>query len=310
MGWSNVASAVLSATTVIIDSDNPEAGIFVYSPNPGQGNLVLSITAQAGTDPYDNAFPEGIYIGNDSDQATLWLTIQDSTASLYFPTPPIESDIKNDSQITGGIETVGGGTLPFLVILSPQVSVRDDFTQISLYGSSTDEGVIAGLTLNYTAVSSSGESNNYVEVNQFGGQLVGMSDAIEPTNTAEPLAFVETTHQATLATDWDQGSPPLSYKMLSPYLVQLSGRIVWTGSGEGPPTSGSLVTTLPEFYIPSFLQVLTVICQTQIAPEVGEIDTSGNLTVYPNSSILNTSSSYKTWSFDGVLFPTGWHVPS
>lgn len=38
------------------------AGIFVYSPAPGLGNLIGSWAAQAGTDPYGNAYPQGLNV--------------------------------------------------------------------------------------------------------------------------------------------------------------------------------------------------------------------------------------------------------
>ena len=59
MGWTNVASSVLTANTVIVVAGTPNAGIFVYSPVPAAGNLITSITATAGTDPYGNIYLAG-----------------------------------------------------------------------------------------------------------------------------------------------------------------------------------------------------------------------------------------------------------
>ena len=59
MGWSNVASAVLTANTVIVTADAAGTGVFVYSGTPATGNLVASITATSGTDPFGNGFTAG-----------------------------------------------------------------------------------------------------------------------------------------------------------------------------------------------------------------------------------------------------------
>jgi len=52
MGWTNqlVSLILLSAQQAGF------SGLFVYSPAPGPGNLIASIAAQAGTDPYGNAY--------------------------------------------------------------------------------------------------------------------------------------------------------------------------------------------------------------------------------------------------------------
>lgn len=42
------------------------SGFFVYNPAPGAGNLVLSITGAAGTDPYANPYPTGLTVGKAS----------------------------------------------------------------------------------------------------------------------------------------------------------------------------------------------------------------------------------------------------
>ena len=57
MGWSNVAAAVLEVTTIIIEGGaGTGSGIFVYYPEPGNGNLVATLTPTSGTDPYGNNY--------------------------------------------------------------------------------------------------------------------------------------------------------------------------------------------------------------------------------------------------------------
>lgn len=43
------------------------SGLFGYSPSPGHGNLVFSIAAVPGTDPYGNAYQEGFTAYNTSN---------------------------------------------------------------------------------------------------------------------------------------------------------------------------------------------------------------------------------------------------
>jgi hypothetical protein len=45
---------------LIVTSGSGFTGLFVYSPIPGTGNLLASVTAQAGTDPYGNPYQASI----------------------------------------------------------------------------------------------------------------------------------------------------------------------------------------------------------------------------------------------------------
>jgi hypothetical protein len=49
--------------TVVLDGSN---GIFVYDGVPGAGNLMLSISSQAGVDPYGNVYPKGMMLKESS----------------------------------------------------------------------------------------------------------------------------------------------------------------------------------------------------------------------------------------------------
>lgn len=56
MPWSNNSVFQL----IILIPTGGFTGQFVYTPQPGNGNLIASTTAQSGTDPYGNAYLEGI----------------------------------------------------------------------------------------------------------------------------------------------------------------------------------------------------------------------------------------------------------
>lgn len=53
--WSNTSTEL-----VIIQAGGTFTGLFVYSPTIGAGNLIASIAAQAGTDPYGNSYVAGL----------------------------------------------------------------------------------------------------------------------------------------------------------------------------------------------------------------------------------------------------------
>jgi hypothetical protein len=59
------SSNIIRASVVII-TGGKGSGLFVYSPSPGTGNLVASITGASGTDQYGNAYGAGFNIGNQA----------------------------------------------------------------------------------------------------------------------------------------------------------------------------------------------------------------------------------------------------
>lgn len=67
MGWKNNLFQLL-----IIEDTAGFSGLFVYAPAPGHGNLIGSWTAQAGTDPYGNAYPAGLNVTVGSISGTTF----------------------------------------------------------------------------------------------------------------------------------------------------------------------------------------------------------------------------------------------
>jgi len=47
------------------------SGVFVYSPTPGTGNLIASVAAAAGTDPYGNVYQAGVFSYTGGGEAGL-----------------------------------------------------------------------------------------------------------------------------------------------------------------------------------------------------------------------------------------------
>src|SRR5215472_4787380 len=55
MGWENSFFSLL-----IVNASGGFTGLFVYSPTVGAGNLIASVSASSGTDPYGNALISGV----------------------------------------------------------------------------------------------------------------------------------------------------------------------------------------------------------------------------------------------------------
>lgn len=110
MGWSNVAGVVLQATTVIISGGAATLeGIFVYAGNPATGNLILSVAAQAGTDPYGNSFPQGYAAFGTGILAGVNMVLNDAAISWTQSTWTTPANIFTSQP----------GVDPFLTIQGP-----------------------------------------------------------------------------------------------------------------------------------------------------------------------------------------------
>jgi len=57
--WTNQAVSLI----VLTEQTTGFSGIFGYSPTVAHGNLIFSLSAAAGTDPYGNAYPQGLNLG-------------------------------------------------------------------------------------------------------------------------------------------------------------------------------------------------------------------------------------------------------
>ena len=60
--WSNTSTNLI----LLIEQVTGFSGIFGYSPAPGKGNLVFSLAAKAGTDPYGNQYLDGLTTYNNT----------------------------------------------------------------------------------------------------------------------------------------------------------------------------------------------------------------------------------------------------
>ncbi|MFL6116729.1 MAG: H-type lectin domain-containing protein [Catenulispora sp.] len=92
--WSNTASNLI----ILVEQISGYSGLFAYSPAPGTGNLVLSITALAGTDPYGNVYQAGLT--TYSTEGTI--NLLDTVATFLDTVNGSEIDI----EVGGGAATL------------------------------------------------------------------------------------------------------------------------------------------------------------------------------------------------------------
>lgn len=125
MGWSNVASAVLEANTVIVIAGQPNTGIFLYNGTPATGNLIGSWAAAAGTDPYGNAYPRGLASFTNSSLPDIGLDLGRlliGTGATSWPNAASISGLNTPGQIRVATGTTNTNTAPVLADFFPGTS--------------------------------------------------------------------------------------------------------------------------------------------------------------------------------------------
>lgn len=206
MVWNTSAFQLL-----IISATGGFTGLFEYSPVPGAGNLVASITPAAGTDPYGNHYPAGV-----NSQAT--------------GATPAQAVIN-----AGSLEMTPGGALAgtFGILTAIPNTV-----------------VLGGVAFQMTTPLF-GSDRLWIQVGSGGGAP----------------AF---------ATGW--GNFGSSGAQLSFRKVASPPNCVWINGIVKPAVgAGTLLFTLPAFYVPLSVQVITGVNATTGGSGYWVVDTSGNV---------------------------------
>lgn len=87
-GWSNQRVDLI----ILQESVSGFSGLFGYSPNIGPGNLIFSIAAAAGTDPYGNSYPAGLSITGSSTSTITGTDYILNPAGLFLYNGPPASN--------------------------------------------------------------------------------------------------------------------------------------------------------------------------------------------------------------------------
>jgi hypothetical protein len=92
---------------LIVDAGSGYSGEFAYNPGPGAGNLILSVAASDGTDPYGNAYVHGIITYTVTGGVAIAQGWQDGAA--YFATAATQAGPY--SVASGQLRALPGGYL-------------------------------------------------------------------------------------------------------------------------------------------------------------------------------------------------------
>jgi hypothetical protein len=146
-GWSNQIT-----TLIIIEAGTGFTGIFLYDPAPGTGNLVESIAASAGIDPYGNTYAAGFASYNNTDHTTADLVNGTlSFTSQFSDTGPSYSGGTLASYPLGATidsGTTGATTLSSQIQLIAQSTTNEAFiTARQQYGAFPGNAPIVGSIL-------------------------------------------------------------------------------------------------------------------------------------------------------------------
>jgi hypothetical protein len=281
-----------SGNDFIINSD----GIFQYSGTPATGNLVGSWAPAAGTDPFGNAFPQGISIKDSSidttfllDGATGALTVLDNTLNTFVQ---MNGTLKGIS--LGQID--GPGQLPTNANLDDAAFVYAQPNTLGLTGAqSTASPSSATLTMDAgTASTGTGNANcpainiqtsdNTSDVDIF---VPGSIIKTDRTNSYSPFTW----QTPVLGTGWSSGAASGTFQGLRYKRDAFDNLVVLGVIHSTSATPAGTIFTLPSAggYRPSVAQRLPVMANSggSYSGHSLIINTNGTVTVDPPFTVSN-----------------------
>jgi hypothetical protein len=104
--WTNQLTSLILLSAAL----SGFSGFFAYSPAPGTGNLIVSVTAAAGEDPYSDEYLQGVatygpgFASAMIGGAVIWYT--GSLASGWSEVAVIEVDLSGDLLISTSTGTI------------------------------------------------------------------------------------------------------------------------------------------------------------------------------------------------------------
>jgi len=237
MPWGNNFFPLL-----IVTSGGGFTGLFVYSPGPGPGNLIFSVAAQNGTDPYGNPYVAIATAYNTVPGRFVGLT-QGGIQFSSNRTAPATTITAAGLMSLG--DSTAAGVAPRIDFNAPSTSGGSPIGDISLLGTSQD-GTALGQVIIAGAVGPASLTSGVLEVHgttvATGGvwAQAGVASGAAPTG-AEPwnsLGSLGAHYTVTLG----------RYRMRAENEVELD--ILVSGDG-AQATSTTFATTLPAAYRPA-----------------------------------------------------------
>ncbi|MDB4872807.1 MAG: hypothetical protein JWL97_3811 [Gemmatimonadales bacterium] len=247
-------------------------GVFIYSGAPAAGNLIIAITNQAGSDPFGNAYRQGVSVLRQSTNQYVVLGPSGSLAPGLIINP-------DSTRFVDGImfptTSAPGGGIPFIGINSPYVSGPNDFSSLSLRGGSVDGTVKSAVQLSAGLLTFNGN----------------------PVYTATPWTALSFNANFQSAAALANGQAP-SYRFVTPTRVELRGQ--WQPSPAGNIATGAIPITLPAAASPnggsSYFATGTSSTATTVTGRT-RVNTTGDI------QFNFTGATAPTWaSLDGISY--------
>lgn len=237
--WSNDASNLI----ILIEQISGYSGLFGYSPAPGPGNLVLSISAADGTDPYGNTYKAGF--GIYSPFGSLLLS-------------PVDGNLLSTGS-SGATIRLGDGEIDFN---QPGYSSSATLIQnlIRTHGSlyigsgesvASDQDTLLGIITSY-GVPTAGNADTYPRLNAMGGGGAVMchhyvSGAAIKSDLLGDTA--ETWHTPTFSGSWvSTGTLNTNSTFQGMQYRKDAEDNVWISGGATTTAAGGSIFTLPAGY--------------------------------------------------------------
>lgn len=108
--WTNQAVSLI----VLTEQTTGFSGIFGYSPTIGHGNLIFSLAAAAGTDPYGNTYPQGLSstLGNISGTTFSGTDyVINSSGEFFYSGTPAAGNLVSSITNSAGADSFGNNYL-------------------------------------------------------------------------------------------------------------------------------------------------------------------------------------------------------
>lgn len=288
--WSNQLVSL-----IILSLPGGYTGLFGYQPAPGPGNLVISITAQAGTDPFGNPYPAGIQVGPASGPQVEITGGNPATVSFPINDPAITSQ-----PVLFGFETTPGpAQWAGLAVQGAGINLAGhrDIVSIGMNSPSKDGSSSANGEIDFRNDAGAGTIMAVWDNNGFAIRRCPQITATDPSVVATSVspAIAETWHDmrplsnsfvGTIA-----GRYPPQYRKVADGTIQIAGFIQCPNAAN--PNSITFAN-LPAAYRPTANsgEKWVVGMETSVVPVAipfCQIDTSGNLQLhnFPATSMNN-----------------------
>jgi hypothetical protein len=282
MGWQNQ-----NQTLVVVSAGTGYSGFFIYSPSPGPGNLLLSITAPGlATDPYGNTVVNELALYGPTGAELIQLDIFDGNPFIGESTG--RAGLASGGQLTINTDNIGLSNEYYQwFLLGPQAVGHTDH-YFAAFGSNALDGSGTG-SLEIIYSDTSGNPHEVINLTDTGGSYVGSITATEPGTSGTTLA-AETWHTATSTTF--TGSLGYRYRLegTAGGVVRLSGN----AQANGAQAAGATVFTLPSGYRPVQAVGLGQSSPTELLLNVS------------TGGVVTTGQAFANGNFlylDGLTFP-------